>query len=80
MVIDSIGEISCPPSPAQEEFHFLQWLSLQNLELKASLDELRIAFEVESIQMSNAIGANEVQVVHQVPIDHRSESPKLAAL
>jgi hypothetical protein len=32
-------------------------------ELKASLEELGIAFEVESIQMSNAISAHEAQVV-----------------
>jgi hypothetical protein len=50
------------------------------LELKASLEELGIAFEVESIQTSNAIGAHKSQVVRQVPIEHRSESPKLAAL
>jgi hypothetical protein len=50
------------------------------LELKASLEELGIAFEVKSIQTSNAIGAHEAQVVRQVPINHRSESPKLAVL
>jgi hypothetical protein len=50
------------------------------LELKASLEELGIAFEVKSIQTSNTIGAHEVQVIRQVRIDHRSESPKLAAL
>jgi hypothetical protein len=46
-----------------EECPFSAVVKSSELELKASLEELGIAFEVESIQMSNAIGANEAQVV-----------------
>ena len=33
-----------------------------------------VAFQVETIQASNAIGAYEAQLVRQVPIDHRSDT------
>ena len=49
------------------------------LQLKASLEELGIAFEVESIQTANAIGALETELVRQVPIDHWCESFELAS-
>jgi hypothetical protein len=47
--------------------------------LKASLEELGIAFEVESIQTADAIGSLETEVVRQVPIDHWCESFELAS-
>ena len=50
------------------------------LELKASLEKLGIALKIESIQMSDAIGAHEPQVVRQVPINHRSKSPEFSPL
>jgi hypothetical protein len=49
------------------------------LQLEPGLEELGIAFEVESIQTANAIGGLEAQVVRQVPIDHRCEPFELAS-
>lgn len=73
-----VSQSVCPVSLLQGTLTKSQ--SNSELELKASLEELGIAFEVESIQMSNAIGANKAQIVCQVPIHHRSESPKFSAL
>ena len=49
------------------------------LKLKASLEELGIAFEVESIQMPDAVERFEAKVAGKIPVRPRCESLEFAS-
>src|SRR5262245_49720876 len=50
------------------------------LQLKAGLEELRLADEAEAVERTIPISHLEPHVVGDIPVHHRRESPELAAL
>ena len=50
------------------------------LQLNAGLEKLRIAFEIESVKVSIAIGHLQPHIFGEVPVDHRRDSPEGASM
>ena len=50
------------------------------LQLNTGLEELRIAFKIESVQMSIPVGHLKPHIFGEVPVDHRSDSPECASM